>query len=379
MLLKSTPAGLGREADRVLRSKYGPTAAVVLGPCREVLEVRGDAAPFLRLPSGALPILLGRFVVDAGLLREVEALLDETGRTGKPARRERLNYAVAGLPGEVGVEVLPLESRGRCGHLIVFEARNPHLAGDGHLATEVVGRLAGEIAHDFNNLLTVVIGHCDLLALRLAGNRLVADHVDPIRQSAERATMLTEQFLALSRREVVQSKRLDLGTVLTEVECMLRSVLGENIEIEVRVPTGLWGVFADSGEMVRVVLNLALNARDAMPGGGVLVFEVGNWFFAAEGDAPDGLPAGRYVALTVQDDGVGVKPDLLEHIFEPFFTTKGDSKGTGLGLSSVRAVVHDHGGTVACDSTPGVGTKMTVLLPAGEAVLSPVRCYSPSR
>jgi nitrogen-specific signal transduction histidine kinase/ActR/RegA family two-component response regulator len=229
---------------------------------------------------------------------------------------------------------------------------------------EAIGRLAGGIAHDFNSLLTAVIGYSSLLFDRLADDALGLQHVLEIKAAGEKAASLTQQLLAFSRRQLLQPKVLDLNAIVADFDRMLRRLVGEQITIMVECDGALWPVKADPGEIGRAIMNLSLNARDAMPAGGTLTIRTANATLSNRG-APDPARApGRYVTLSVHDTGVGIDPDVLEHIFEPFFTTKETGKGTGLGLATVLGVVEQSGGFIRTDSQPGEGTTFTVFLPA---------------
>jgi signal transduction histidine kinase/CheY-like chemotaxis protein len=230
--------------------------------------------------------------------------------------------------------------------------------------TEAVGRLAGGIAHDFNNLLTAIIGYSALLHDHLIGDSAAIHQVHEIKTAGERAASLTQQLLAFSRRQVLQPKVLDLNIIVAEFERMLRRVVGERIQVMVNAEQALWQVRADPGEIGRAIMNLSLNARDAMPEGGDLTIETAN-VTLTEADAGErGLAPGRYVTLAVRDTGVGIDEEAQAHIFEPFFTTKQTGKGTGLGLATVLGVVEQSGGVIHCESQPGGGTSFRIFLPA---------------
>ena len=232
---------------------------------------------------------------------------------------------------------------------------------------QAVGLLAGGIAHDFNNLLTVIIGRCQLLLHRSPPDEPLALNIGLIHSTAQSAARLTGQLLAFSRKQVLERRVLDLNVAVADLGKMLRRVIGENVTLAtVLAPTsGL--VNADRAQLEQVILNLVVNARDAMPDGGRLTVEtaiVDRDAGAAEG-AP-GPPPGRYVVLSVRDTGVGMDAATQARIFEPFFTTKEPGRGTGLGLSTVFGVIEQHDGHVTVASTPGEGTTFTIYLPRVE-------------
>ena len=226
---------------------------------------------------------------------------------------------------------------------------------------EVVGKLASGVAHDFNNLLTVILGSAQFLMEARDEDDAVYCDAAAIAGAAERASALTAQLLAFSRRQVLQPKRLDLSAVVADTEKMLRRLLGEDLELSTRLAPGLGLVLADPGQLGQVLLNLSVNARDAMPAGGKLTLETSS-VPQAEG-ARDPLPAGSYVLLTVTDTGCGMQPEVLARIFEPFFTTKEAGKGTGLGLATVQGIVEQCGGQLRLSSQPGQGTQFRIYLP----------------
>ncbi len=229
---------------------------------------------------------------------------------------------------------------------------------------EAVGQLAGGIAHDFNNLLTAITGYSELLLGELPPEDLRRSHAEEIRKAGERAASLTQQLLAFSRRQVLEPKVLDVNTVVSDIERMLRRLIGEHIELKTRKSQELWKVKADPGQIEQAILNLVLNARDAMPDGGTLAIETTN----AELDeafSRSHVPTqpGSYVMVTVSDTGVGISDEVKARLFEPFFTTKERGKGTGLGLSTTYGIVKQSGGYLWCDSEVGRGTTFRVFLP----------------
>jgi two-component system cell cycle sensor histidine kinase/response regulator CckA len=241
---------------------------------------------------------------------------------------------------------------------------------------QAVGQLAGGIAHDFNNLLTAMIGFCDLLLLRhRAGDQSFAD-IMQIKQNANRAAGLVRQLLAFSRQQALQPRVLDVTDVLAELSHLLRRLIGENIELEIVHDRELWPVKVDHGQLEQVIINLAVNARDAMPGGGRLTIRTRNLSLAQTLSRDvETMPAGDYVVIEVADTGSGIPPEILDRIFDPFFSTKEVGQGTGLGLSTVYGIVRQTGGFVLVDSELGHGSTFAIYLPrhAGATAAEPAR------
>jgi PAS domain S-box-containing protein len=231
---------------------------------------------------------------------------------------------------------------------------------------ESVGRLAGGVAHDFNNLLTVINGYSEVMLGKLAVGDPNRRFVDAIQQAGVRAAGLTEQLLAFSRKQVTQPRALALNGVVADAQRLLLRLVREDIEMITRLEAAADHVMADPSQLHQVVMNLVVNARDAMPGGGRLVIATRNEDVPAS--APD-VQAGRYVVLSVADTGTGMDQETMRHIFEPFFTTKERGKGTGLGLSTVYGIVQQSGGVIRLDSAVGKGTTFHIYLPQVSADL----------
>ncbi len=228
---------------------------------------------------------------------------------------------------------------------------------------EAVGQLAGGVAHDFNNLLTVIKLHVELTLDGLEGSHPLHNDLSEVAKAAERAARLTRQLLAFSRKQLLQPKVLRLNEIVAGVVPMLQRVIGEDIHVVTKLDPTLGNVFADPGQLEQVLMNLAVNARDAMTQGGTLGIATSNAVFERPHPALHGVPPGRYVLLSVADTGCGMTRDVRDRIFEPFFTTKGPGKGTGLGLSTVYGIVEQSGGSIAVETEPGKGTTFRVFLP----------------
>jgi PAS domain S-box-containing protein len=240
---------------------------------------------------------------------------------------------------------------------------------------EAIGRLAGGIAHDFNNLLSVILGHSDILEQQVGTNARLLKSVEATRNAAERAAALTMQLLAFSRKQVIEPTVIDLNKSVVEIQKMLHRVIGEDIELAIRLQPDLGFVKADPGQLSQVLMNLAVNSRDAMPSGGKLAIETANV------DLDDtyvrqhlGARPGPFVMLAVSDTGIGMDSETLSHVFEPFFTTKEPGKGTGLGLSMVYGIIKQNNGYVMPYSEPGRGTTFKIYFPrTAEGLPAPLK------
>ncbi len=241
---------------------------------------------------------------------------------------------------------------------------------------QAVGQLAGGVAHDFNNILTAIIGHCDLMMMRHTPGDSDYDDIQQIKNNSNRAAGLTRQLLAFSRQQTLRPQILQLPDVVSEISNLLKRLMGETVTLEVKHGRNLGAVRADPGQLEQVIVNLAVNARDAMPRGGTLTIQTyGVTAASVKKLDSDILPIADYTALSVADTGTGIAPELLSKIFEPFFTTKEVGKGTGLGLSTVYGIVKQSGGFIFADSKPAGGTSFVIYLPVhvgeGEVITKP--------
>jgi two-component system, cell cycle sensor histidine kinase and response regulator CckA len=243
---------------------------------------------------------------------------------------------------------------------------------------EAIGRLAGGLAHDFNNLLTVINGYSDLILRRLHVDDPLYTRIEQIRSAGERAASLTRQLLTFSRKQVILPALVNLNVLVSDLHKMLARLIGENIQLTTTLDPQLWPVKADPGQLEQVIMNLVINARDAMPTGGQLRITTAN-LHQTENDLQlyGKLPAGPYVLLMISDTGHGMDIETQRHLFEPFFTTKGPGQGTGLGLATVYGIVQQSGGGISVQSEVGQGTTFQILLPKGGA-LAPAQVDGPT-
>lgn len=232
---------------------------------------------------------------------------------------------------------------------------------------EAIGQLTGGIAHDFNNMLAVVIGGLELAQRRLAGGGdAVARHLGQALEGANRAAALTKRLLAFARAEPLLPVAIDPNALVADMSDLLDRTIGDTIAVKIEAQADLWPVFVDPHQLENAMLNLAVNARDAMPDGGTLTIATRNVILRA--DEIDGASAGEHVRIAVSDSGVGMTPEVLDRAFEPFFTTKGTGQGTGLGLSQIFGFVRQSQGSVTVASTPGIGTTVSIILPRSVAL-----------
>ncbi len=331
----------------------------------------------------------GVVVVDGGGAVQFlnEAAVELFGRSREEIIGEPIGFSVLeGHAAEIEIlrgkerrfcemRVVDIEWQGRSAHLATLrdttEQRRLGEALRQSQRIEAVGRMAGGIAHDFNNLLTVILGYSEMLLMSSPLDPEKSGAILEIQRTSERAAALTRQLLAFSRKSVITPVRTDINGVITELQKMLTRLIGEDIQLSLALDPAIAPVLVDRSQFEQVVLNLVVNARDAMPTGGSLKIITRNVTVDASGTMrSSAIAPGNYAVVSVADDGCGIAPDVLGHIFEPFFTTKADGKGTGLGLATVYGIVTQNNGHVLVASEVGQGTTFDVFLPAIHAKLS---------
>jgi signal transduction histidine kinase len=244
---------------------------------------------------------------------------------------------------------------------------------------EAVGQLAGGVAHDFNNILTAIVGYTDLLAAEFGGGSRQLEDLEEIRKAARRAAALTRQLLSFSRKQVLEPRIVDVNGVVLNLDKMLRSLISENIDLKLQLDEDLDAARVDPNQLEQVIMNLAINARDAMPEGGRLTIETANATLDVDYAAQHvSVIPGDYVMLAVTDTGCGMSEETRARIFEPFFTTKPEGRGTGLGLSTVYGIVKQSGGNIWLYSEPGKGTTFKIYLPAIESLPEDIGKVAPA-
>lgn len=340
------------ESNRAWRALVAPVDQKLLG--RRITDF---VAPE---DDGKVTTWLDRVVSDAGLAAPTDVQLRTTNEAG--ANRIATMYVSRMADAQGGVYGLIVH------FLETTEQRSLEEQFAQGQKMQAVGQLAGGIAHDFNNLLTAMIGFCDLLLLRHSPGDQSFGDIMQIKQNANRAAGLVRQLLAFSRQQTLQPRVLSMTDVLGDLSNLLRRLIGANIKLNMVHGRDLGLVRADQGQVEQVIINLAVNARDAMAEGGQLTIETSNETLVSnQRRGVEPVPPGDYVVVKVSDTGVGIPQENLEHIFEPFFTTKEVGAGTGLGLSTVYGIVKQTGGYVVVESRPGEGTTFTILLPAHAA------------
>ncbi|MBU1377349.1 MAG: CHASE domain-containing protein [Alphaproteobacteria bacterium] len=349
LLFETAPAGAVPSrltAGRVVGVAGRPWTVVVR--TRPAFEAGSNRS--LAYWTGGLGLAVTLALTFAVLMQARAALLAE-------AARSELREANAGLEGRVEARTAELR-----GEMVRREAAENQVRQMQKM--EAIGQLTGGIAHDFNNMLAIVVGSLDMAKRRLSDGEdpRVGRYIDNAAEGAQRAAALTARLLAFARRQKLNPEPLDVNDLVGGMTQLLGRSLGERTEIATSLADGLWPVHADAAELENAVLNLAVNARDAMPDGGRLTLETFNVTAPDEGD-PGGPAAGDHVAIRIRDTGVGMAPDVIERVFEPFFTTKEVGKGTGLGLSQVYGFVSQSGGQVTVRSEVGRGSTVAIYLP----------------
>jgi signal transduction histidine kinase/CheY-like chemotaxis protein len=332
------------------------------------LNVRGEkllgrsrdellAARLLDILPGVSPMFLEKClrVAETG-----EVLEEESSFSSQTPKATWLQLQVVRVGDGIGIAARDIGERKRLERQLLHAQK-----------MEAVGRLAGGIAHDFNNLLTTVLGYGELMLMQLPDASPLRPDVEEILKAGQRAVGLTRQLLAFSRRQVVEPKIVDLNALIEEAVTMLRRLIGEDIDLVTRLEPELGTVRVDPGQMDQILMNLAVNSRDAMPRGGRLGLETRNVTFDASASRLHfDAPPGSYALLAVTDNGVGMDEKTRAHVFEPFFTTKEIGKGTGLGLATVYGIVKQSGGYIFVYSEPGKGTTFKIYLPRADTASS---------
>jgi PAS domain S-box-containing protein len=297
--------------------------------------------------------------------------------TGKPVASVRTLHDVPGNPFLAQTNAYPMKDEsGRITSVIqiitdITEKKNLEAQLLHAQKMESIGRFAGGVAHDFNNILSAILGYSDLILLELPQDHALRESIEIIRESGEKAATLTKQLLTFSRKQVMDMRPVDLNAIVENMSRMIERVIGEDIVLTLRQQSPAAVVRAEPAQMEQVLMNLAVNARDAMPGGGGLTIETGKTVLTASQIlGRQTAPPGPYVVLSVSDTGAGIEPAVEERIFEPFFTTKEHGKGTGLGLSTVYGIVNQHNGYISLDTKPGVQTTFNIFFPAEETPIT---------
>ena len=304
-----------------------------------------------------------------------------------PAMSRDLPIRLNAQPGEpVALTVAGLRGLGDAAVLLLLKDNSEEAKLKRQVAQatkmQAVGQLAGGVAHDFNNILTAIMGHCDLMLMRHTPGDSDYDDIQQIKSNSNRAAGLTRQLLAFSRQQTLRPQVLQLPDVVAEVSHLLKRLLGETVQLALKHGRDLFPVRADPGQLEQVIVNLAVNARDAMAGKGGGTLTIQTYSVKADQVAELGsdiLPVADYAALSITDSGTGIAPNVLGKVFEPFFTTKEVGKGTGLGLSTVYGIVKQSGGYIFADSKVGEGTCFTIYLPAHEAEVRATRARVPAK
>ncbi|HSM07325.1 MAG TPA: PAS domain S-box protein [Longimicrobiales bacterium] len=347
--------------------EHSPAATFLTDESGRYLTVNAAASTLISVPPHEL---VGHRVSDLAHPETVEIIEDLNARvlaSDAPAQWVGPVRRVDGSERWVHNVKFPVELDGGARAVGGFvldltDLRRAELAAEAAQRLESLGRLAGGVAHDFNNLLTVILGHARLAALEVGPGHAAGPDLDEIIDAAERSAELTAQLLAFARRQEARPDVVDLRERIGATLSLLGRLIGEDVELDVRIEPRIWPVRMDPSHLDQVLTNLCVNARDAMPRGGRIVIGLRNVPASCSVDGIDPAPGDR-VLLSVADEGVGMEPALLENVFEPFFTTKATGEGTGLGLATVHGIVSQAGGTVDVRSAPGEGSDFRILLP----------------
>jgi PAS domain S-box-containing protein len=366
-----------REAEESLRLRDRAIQAVTQGilitdPSQPDNPIVYASPGLLRLTGYGAEEVIGRncrFLQGRGTDQAAVARVRLAIQIGEPCTVELLNYRKDGTEFWNELSISPVrDDAGRVTHFVGVQAdvtarRSLEEQFRQAQKMEAIGRLAGGVAHDFNNLLTVINGYSELLIERLSTSDASRELVVEINKAGERSAGLTRQLLAFSRQQILAPQILDLNEVVNETDKMLRRMIGEDIGLSTTLAPDLWTVLADPGQIEQVLMNLAVNARDAMPTGGQLMIQTRNvQQEQASLQTHLDTPSGPHVLLSITDTGSGMPPEVKARIFEPFFTTKGE-RGTGLGLATVHGIIRQAGGHLSVDSEVGRGTSFKVYLP----------------
>ncbi|MCB1509511.1 MAG: response regulator [Hyphomicrobiaceae bacterium] len=354
-LFQSAPFGIATLSDEgVVMSANAAFSRLILDG-RSIGELPAEELLTRHLADDKKPEILEALNAAYAGQANIPPVEIEVGANGEFTRRVFFN-ALAGPSSERGPVILYVTDATEEKALGAKFAQSQKM--------EAVGKLAGGIAHDFNNVLTAIIGFSDLLLTSHRPGDHAYKNIQNIRSSANHAAGLVKQLLAFSRRQTLTTETLQLNEVVTDLSVILNRLLGENVELKISSGRELWAVKADRNQLNQVVINLAVNARDAMPDGGRLTIRTRNVpERESQRRVSQGMPVGQYVVVEVEDTGIGMSPEVMKKIFEPFFTTKDIGKGTGLGLSTVYGIIKQTGGYVFADSTVGEGTTFQVYLP----------------
>jgi two-component system cell cycle sensor histidine kinase/response regulator CckA len=351
-ILDSEPACVMIVDREGLIEEMNPAGLAMVGVASEAEAIGRPVAPFIHAEErdafacrhrdalrGMSQTFQCRIVTQQGVARWIEAYVVPFGED----RREPMSILMVARD--------------------ITESRKMEAQLQQALKMEAIGRLAGGVAHDFNNMLTGISGHGDLLLRQLPSESPLRRHAEAIKQSCQRCAALTNQLLAFSRNQVLQPKILDISRALTEMESMLRPLIGEDVILRILADTGPTHARVDPSQLEQIVLNLSINARDAMPDGGLLTIETAVVVLDESSVLHRGIRPGVYLRLSVRDTGTGMDEETMSRIFEPFFTTKEPGRGTGLGLSTVYGIVQQSGGYVEVDSAVGKGSTFLLFFP----------------